>query len=40
MALLKQGDKQGAKAEASKALQTASAPDLQNKIKTFVNQIG
>ena len=40
MALLKQGDKQGAKAEASKALQSAAAPDLQNKIKTFVNQIG
>jgi tetratricopeptide (TPR) repeat protein len=39
MALLKQGDKQGAKAEASKALQTASAAE-QNKIKTFVNQIG
>jgi tetratricopeptide (TPR) repeat protein len=40
MALLKQGDKQGAKEEASKALQSAAAPDLQNKIKSFVNQIG
>ena len=41
MALLKQGDKQGAKEQASKALQAASAnTNLQNKIKTFVGQIG
>jgi tetratricopeptide (TPR) repeat protein len=40
MALLKQGDKQGARDEASKALEHASAPDQQNKIRTFVNQIG
>lgn len=39
MALLKQGDKQGAKDQASKALQGAT-PDLQNRIKTFVGQIG
>jgi Flp pilus assembly protein TadD len=39
MALLKQGDKQGAKDQASKALLGAN-PDLQNKIKTFVGQIG
>jgi tetratricopeptide (TPR) repeat protein len=39
MALLKQGDKQGAKQEASKALQSAN-PDLQSKIKAFVGQIG
>jgi FimV-like protein len=41
MALLKEGDKQGAKEQASKALQgAASTPDLQNKIKAFVGQIG
>ena len=39
MALLKQGDKQGAREQAGKALQGAT-PDLQNKIKTFVGQIG
>ena len=39
MALLKEGDKQGAKEQAGKALQSAN-PDLQNKIKTFVGQIG
>jgi len=39
MALLKQGDKQGAKDQATKALQGAN-PDLQAKIKTFVGQIG
>ena len=39
MALLKQGDKQGAKEQASKALQTAPA-GLQNQIKTFIGQIG
>ena len=40
MALLKQGDKQGARDEAQKALKTSSAPDEQDKIKTFVGQIG
>ena len=39
MALLKQGDKQGAKDQANKALQSAN-PDLQDKIKSFVGQIG
>ena len=39
MALLKQGDKQGAKDQATKALSNAP-PDLQNKIKAFVGQIG
>jgi tetratricopeptide (TPR) repeat protein len=39
MALLKQGDKQGARDEASKALQNA-APGQQDKIKSFVEQIG
>jgi hypothetical protein len=39
MALLKQGDKQGARDEASKALQNAP-PEQQNKIRSFVNQIG
>jgi tetratricopeptide (TPR) repeat protein len=39
MALLKQGDKQGAKDQAGKALQGAP-PDLQGKIKAFVGQIG
>lgn len=39
MALLKEGDKQGAKDQASRALQGAN-PDLQNKIKSFVGQIG
>jgi predicted Zn-dependent protease len=40
MALLKQGDKQGAREEAQKALKNASQPDEQNKIRTFVSQIG
>jgi tetratricopeptide (TPR) repeat protein len=39
MALLKQGDRQGAKDEAQKAMKNA-APDQQNKIRSFVNQIG
>ena len=39
MALLKQGDRQGAKDEAQRALKNAT-PDLQSKIHTFVNQIG
>jgi tetratricopeptide (TPR) repeat protein len=38
MALLKQGDKQGARDEAEKALKTAS-PQQQNQIRTWVNQI-
>jgi tetratricopeptide (TPR) repeat protein len=40
MALLKQGDKQGAREEARKALKNALQPDEQTKIRTFVNQIG
>lgn len=39
MALAKQGDKQSAKDEASKALQLAS-PDQKDKINSFVNKIG
>jgi tetratricopeptide (TPR) repeat protein len=40
MALLKQGDKQGAREEAGKALKNASQPDEQTRIRSFVNQIG
>lgn len=40
MALLKQGDKQGARDEAAKALKNASQPTEQQKIRSFVNQIG
>jgi len=40
LALLKQGDKQGAREEAGKALKNASQPDEQTKIRSFVNQIG
>lgn len=40
MALLKQGDKQAARAEAEKALQHAPQPEQQDKIRSFVNQIG
>ena len=40
LALLKQGDKQGAKQEAEKALQISSQPDEQNKIRSLVGQIG
>ncbi|HSU33786.1 MAG TPA: tetratricopeptide repeat protein [Bryobacteraceae bacterium] len=40
MALLKQGDKQGAREQAQKALRDASQPDEQSKIRAFVNQIG
>jgi Tfp pilus assembly protein PilF len=39
MALLKQGDRQGAKQEAEKALENAPQQD-QNKIRSFVSQIG
>ncbi len=39
MALLKQGDKQGAKDEAEKAMKMA-APQQQNEIRSFVGQIG
>lgn len=39
MALLKQGDKQGARQEAERALKTAG-PDMQPEIKSFVSQIG
>jgi tetratricopeptide (TPR) repeat protein len=40
MALLKQGNKQGAKEEAEKALKSATLPEQQNQIRSFVNQIG
>ncbi len=40
MALLKEGDKQGARTEAEKALKNSSQPDEQKKIRLFVNQIG
>ena len=40
MALLKQGDKQGARSEAEKALRNASQPQQQSEIKSFVSQIG
>lgn len=39
-ALLKGGDKQGAKEEAQKALQNSLRPEQQNEIRTFVDQIG
>jgi Tfp pilus assembly protein PilF len=39
MALLKQGDKQGAREEAQKAMKIAP-PQQQDQIRTFVNQIG
>jgi tetratricopeptide (TPR) repeat protein len=39
MALLKQGDKDGARQEATKAL-TNAVPEQQDKIRSFVNQIG
>jgi tetratricopeptide (TPR) repeat protein len=39
MALLKQGDKQGAREEAGKALKNTSQPDEQTRIRSFVNQI-
>jgi hypothetical protein len=40
MALLKEGDKQGARTEARKALESSTAPEQQNKIRSFVDQIG
>jgi tetratricopeptide (TPR) repeat protein len=40
MALNKQGDKQGARDEAQKALQSAATPDEKNKVTSFVSQIG
>jgi Flp pilus assembly protein TadD len=40
MALLKEGDKQGARAEAQRALESSTAPEQQNKIRSFVDQIG
>ena len=40
MALLKQGDRQGAKEEAQKALQNSPQQDQQAKIRDFVSQIG
>ena len=40
MALLKQGDKQGARDEAEKALKDSSQPSQQEKIRSFVNLIG
>jgi len=39
MALLKQGDREGARLEAAKAL-TNAVPAQQDKIRSFVNQIG
>ncbi len=39
MALLKQGDKSGAREEAARAMKTAP-PNQQDRIKSFVNQIG
>jgi len=40
MALLQQGDKQAARDEAAKALQSAGTPDEKNKINSFVSKIG
>ncbi|HEY7303048.1 MAG TPA: tetratricopeptide repeat protein [Bryobacteraceae bacterium] len=40
MALLKEGDKQGARDEAEKALKITSQPSEQEKIRSFVSQIG
>jgi tetratricopeptide (TPR) repeat protein len=40
MALLKQGDKQGARDEATKATQSAVSPDEKSKVTAFMNQIG
>ncbi|MFL6448074.1 MAG: tetratricopeptide repeat protein [Bryobacteraceae bacterium] len=40
MALLKEGDKQGARNEAQKALESSTAPEQQSKIRSFVDQIG
>jgi tetratricopeptide (TPR) repeat protein len=40
MALLKQGDKGGAREEAQKALKDSAQPSEQNKIRSFVSQIG
>jgi uncharacterized protein HemY len=40
MALLKQGDKQAARSEAEKALKSASQPQQQSEIRSFVSQIG
>ncbi|MFL6414397.1 MAG: tetratricopeptide repeat protein, partial [Bryobacteraceae bacterium] len=40
MALLKEGDKQAARTEAQRALESSTAPEQQNKIRSFVNQIG
>lgn len=40
MALLKQGDKQGARQQAEKALKDATEPQQQSQIRSFVSQIG
>ncbi len=40
MALEKQGNRQGARDEAQKALKNASQPDEQNRIRSFLNQLG
>lgn len=40
MALLKQGDKRGARDQAEKALRTASQPSQQDEIRSFVSHIG
>ncbi|MBV8904878.1 MAG: tetratricopeptide repeat protein [Acidobacteriia bacterium] len=40
MALSRQGDKDGARTEAEKALKNSSQPQEQNKIRSFLTQIG
>jgi tetratricopeptide (TPR) repeat protein len=40
MALSKQGDKQGARDEATKAIQSATTPDEKSKVTSFVSTIG
>jgi tetratricopeptide (TPR) repeat protein len=40
MALSRQGDKDGARSEAEKALKNSSQPQEQDKIRSFLNQIG
>lgn len=40
MALSRQGDKDGARSEAEKALKNSSQPQEQNKIRSFLSQIG
>jgi len=40
MALQKKGDRDAARDEAQKALKNASQPDQQNRIRSFLNQLG